>query len=309
MNKDIRLSVKFFEHPKTIKLERRLGIQGVKALIKLWMWAALNKPEGDLGHDAEDIEIAAQWSGEPELFSKALVDLRWLDHIDGRYRLHDWIEHNPWAAKDGTRSDKARFSRMAKTHPAICKALRERGIDEISASDFERLTKNNESLENLTNRSDLETNRSTPAPAPAPAPKEKTKEVVVDTVPALSARDGETGRAANRSPPTSTTFGLTPRAVVEIYESVLSGKPKCDIDLAVNTKKNIEFLMRAKKPGRDPDKWRRFFEYVTESRFLMSRRPGTFGRESFEVSLFWLAEPENFAKVISGKYHDGRAYA
>jgi len=163
MNKDIRLSVKFFEHPKTIKLERRLGIQGVKALIKLWMWAALNKPEGDLGHDAEDIEIAAQWSGEPELFSKALVDLRWLDHIDGRYRLHDWIEHNPWAAKDGTRSDKARFSRMAKTHPAICKALRERGIDEISASDFERLTKNNESLENLTNRSDLETNRSTPA--------------------------------------------------------------------------------------------------------------------------------------------------
>ena len=60
---DIRLSVDFFQHPKTIKLERRLGIEGVKALLSLWMWDAQNRPDGVLsGMDPEDIEIAAGWT-------------------------------------------------------------------------------------------------------------------------------------------------------------------------------------------------------------------------------------------------------
>lgn len=65
MNIDIRLSVGFFDHPKIIKLERQLGLEGVTALLRLWLWAAQNRPSGMLsGMDGEDIEIAARWKGD-----------------------------------------------------------------------------------------------------------------------------------------------------------------------------------------------------------------------------------------------------
>lgn len=61
---DIRIDVEFFSHPKTVKLERRLGLEAVKALMVLWSWAARNRPDGDLsGLENEDIEIAAGWTG------------------------------------------------------------------------------------------------------------------------------------------------------------------------------------------------------------------------------------------------------
>ena len=148
---DIRLSVGFPHHPKTIKLERRLGFQGIRSLLSLWTWAAQNRPEGNLGGandrsttvqrplDEEDIEIVAQWPGEPGLFVATLVTLGWLDQTDHGYCLHEWQQHNPWVAAATNRGDKARFSRMAKTHPDLYKSLFEQGIREVSAAEFARL--------------------------------------------------------------------------------------------------------------------------------------------------------------------------
>lgn len=121
---DIRLSVDFFQHPKTIKLERRLGMEGVKALLSLWMWAAQNRPDGVLsGLDPEDIEIAAGWirsdpagSDRPDLVS-TLVALRWLDEERGTWRLHEWEIHNPWAAGQQSRSNQARLGVLARRFP------------------------------------------------------------------------------------------------------------------------------------------------------------------------------------------------
>ena len=95
MNTDIRLSVFFLDHPKTVKLKRRLGLDGVESLIRLWTWTALNRPDGDIGQDPDDIEIAARWDGEPGAFVSALESLRWIDLRDGRYLLHDWDNHQP----------------------------------------------------------------------------------------------------------------------------------------------------------------------------------------------------------------------
>ncbi len=52
--------------------------------------------------------------------------------------------------------------------------------------------------------------------------------------------------------------------------------------------------------------WRRFFTHVAASPFLTGRTPGTNGRP-FLPGLDWLVKPENFAKVIEGRYHDGAA--
>lgn len=109
MNTDIRLSIGFFQNPKTRKLEKRLGLEGVIGLQKLWLWAAQSKPDGDLsGLDSEDIELAADWSGEDGAFTRELVALGWIDETETGYCLHDWADHNPWQAEAKSRSDKAR---------------------------------------------------------------------------------------------------------------------------------------------------------------------------------------------------------
>jgi hypothetical protein len=165
MNSDIRLSIEFWDHPKTIKLERRLGLEGIRSLQILWLWCRANKPKGVLtGMDAEDIEIAAKWNGEPGRFVNEALTVRWLDVNGNIYELHDWQDHNPWSCDSESRSNKARFSRMAKTHPGLFKNLKEGGVTELSLTEYrELITENNDSL-TVVNAS------LTPAPAPAPAP-------------------------------------------------------------------------------------------------------------------------------------------
>lgn len=63
------------------------------------------------------------------------------------------------------------------------------------------------------------------------------------------------------------------------------------------------------KPSRqNMDWWRRFFDYVAKSDFLMGRTSSP-GKRPFEVSLDWLVKSENFAKVIEGKFENEKAAA
>jgi hypothetical protein len=130
MADDARISTALPQHPKTVKLQRRLGASGCWSLICLFLWVADNRPEGDLqGMTVEDIEIAAGWTGETEKFVSTLVEVRFLDGPDGGYQVHDWAEHNPWAATrpERTRSAKkaaaARWAKMqgaSDPHATLC---------------------------------------------------------------------------------------------------------------------------------------------------------------------------------------------
>jgi hypothetical protein len=96
MNSDIRLKVTFPHHHKTKKLHRKLGAQGPLSLVYLWLYAAENKPDGILaGMDEDDIAIAAQWPDAQNATSiaQALLDLNFLDLVDGVYVLHGWEEN------------------------------------------------------------------------------------------------------------------------------------------------------------------------------------------------------------------------
>jgi hypothetical protein len=106
MNTDFRIKIGFSRHPKTLKLKRRLGADGVLALIALWEYTALNKPDGVLaGMDDEDIALAAGWDGDSEHLMQTLVKVGWLDETPDGYRVHDWEQHNEWAAKAEDRSE------------------------------------------------------------------------------------------------------------------------------------------------------------------------------------------------------------
>ena len=54
--------------------------------------------------------------------------------------------------------------------------------------------------------------------------------------------------------------------------------------------------------------FKRFFDYIRGSPFLMGQRTGRDGR-AFRADLAWLVNAENFAKVIEGKYHDDQEMA
>lgn len=199
MNTDIRISVDFPTHHKTLKLIRRLGDSAPWALVRLWLYVAKYCPDGILvGMDHEDIEIAAGWNGEEDKFVPALVDIRWLDLTDGVLSCHDWSEHNPWASESEVRGDKARFSRLFKTAAGICRELKALGVDAIGKRDFSIIKAAStvqQSLSDIQNQLDIFNDRTTtvprpyndgktdahetispaPAPAPAPAPKSKSK--------------------------------------------------------------------------------------------------------------------------------------
>lgn len=117
MPSDARLNTGLAGHHKTKKLMRRLGPAGPWGLVCLFLWAAANRTDGDLaGMSAEDIELAADWGGEPDALVTALREVGFLDGDDGDLKIHDWAEHNPWAAGAEDRAESSRWAALCKRY-------------------------------------------------------------------------------------------------------------------------------------------------------------------------------------------------
>ncbi|MEG6502534.1 MULTISPECIES: hypothetical protein [unclassified Desulfovibrio] len=175
MNTDIRLSVGFWQHPKTRKTAKRLGLEGVRSLQILWAWAAQNRPDGNLtGMDWEDIEMAADWQGDERAFFEFCLGV-WIDQAAESYALHDWKDHNSWASEADERSDKARFSRLATVNREVYERLKSDGINAVSKEEYDRLTSAQRPFDDRLTTVARSSNV-TPSPAPSPAPTHKDKE-------------------------------------------------------------------------------------------------------------------------------------
>ena len=148
---DIRIDTKFYQHPKTLKLLRRAGAEGVIGLQKVWMWAAENRPDGQLlGLDLEGLDLIAGWTGqknqnwseldnekEHSSLAQVLLELTWLDlDQNGIISIHDWANNNPWAAGAPSRGDKARFSKLASVAPAVYRRLAGEGWTSITREEY-----------------------------------------------------------------------------------------------------------------------------------------------------------------------------
>lgn len=115
MADDIRLSVGFLTHPKTRRLRRRLGADAVLSLIALFAWTATNRYTGDLsGLSDDDIEDVADWDGAAGAFALELASIGWIEGAPGMRRIHDWHEHNPYAATKGKRIARAKAAASAR---------------------------------------------------------------------------------------------------------------------------------------------------------------------------------------------------
>lgn len=117
MNIDIRIATGFYDHHKTIRLEKKLGFEGIKALHRLWFYAAEYRPNGHLTNmDDEDIASVCKWDGDIKQFIGVLSHSKypWLDWEEDHYYLHNWEKRNGYAAHSEERSEKARRASLAR---------------------------------------------------------------------------------------------------------------------------------------------------------------------------------------------------
>ena len=92
-------------------------------LVSFWLWALDNAPSGNLeGITPRMIARAAQWEGQAEKLTTALIRAGWLDEKDGgTLEIHDWYEY---AGKliDQRQAEKIRSQkRRAAAAPTPCK--------------------------------------------------------------------------------------------------------------------------------------------------------------------------------------------
>ena len=164
MNTDFRISVTFPAHPKALKLMRRLGDRAFYCLVRLWAFTASNKSKGVLERmDDEDVELAADWQGDPGTFVEALLDLSLLDRDEqGRLCIHDWQEHNAFAAHASERSEKAKKAAEARWQKRL-------GDDGNAQKCSEQCSSNAGSIAGG-NAQAMQTDATSYAPSPTPTP-------------------------------------------------------------------------------------------------------------------------------------------
>jgi len=186
MNTDIRIETSFPNHPKTKKFIKTVGPLGGWMLLKLWVFTAVNKPDGLLTNmDSSSICDAMEFRGNPRMMIHALLDCTsgadsmkscpgcdvcekgktrkrggWLNKTsDGIYEVHDWVEHNPYASKAPARIERAKKGAAAR-------------IENLTKQRLERSSKQKQG--------ELQADDSSaPAPVPSPVPSPLERAVAV----------------------------------------------------------------------------------------------------------------------------------
>ena len=339
MNIDIRLSLDFFDHPKTKKLSKRLGLEGVFSLLKLWSWVSGNRSTGILtSMDAEDVELAADWGGEDGLFVQTLLALRLLDENEGVYAIHDWEDHQAYASKSEERSSKSRKAAEARWNKAT-------EVPSNTDSNAQRMP--GDATSNAQRMPGDATSNAQRMPGDATsnaasmgehtfsnAPKTKSQEpnfnittpdgVVVDAAGVSPSpppgggclggllepveRDGNAhgnDRASPAAPPACPPCPHE-RIVAAWHEALpeLSGVKVWDGTRKTHLQARWRERWKAGKYASQAEGlayWTRLFRHVRKCDWLMGRVTGRNGR-AFKATLGWLVRPENFAKLIEGRY-------
>lgn len=163
---DFRVNCGFFDHPKTKKLKRALGAEGVISLQRVWAYAAQNRHGIEKIYSTEEIELAVDWEGEVGKFAETLAVCGWLDEIEDGYVLHEWGEHNNFAATAQARSEagrKAAAARWERRHGSEPEAP-------AYATGCGRICESHESA------LPLHANGNAPLPLPSPLPSPSPKE-------------------------------------------------------------------------------------------------------------------------------------
>lgn len=276
MASDARISIGLPDHPKTKKLIRRFGDGAAWRLVRLFLWAASNRSDGDLtGLTNEDIELAVDWSDQENAFVNALVEVGFLDGEEGAYKIHDWAEHNPWAAGANDRSEASKWA-------ALCKRYGRDGAAKRMPEYAERMRP----------ACDADAEECDPhTTGKNPQCPDSVSVSVTDT-------NSETDKPIVDGKPSTPV--CPHQEIIELYHELCPTMPKVKIHTEAR-RKALQARWRESPKHQSLDFWRSFFDYASSCPLLRGER-GEW-RADFE----WLVTAGNFAKVIEGKYEDRSA--
>ena len=128
----------------------------------------------------------------------------------------------------------------------------------------------------------------TPTPAPEPEPEPQPGSGVL-------VEDSSDSRPLRKRPVPSSFH----EEVIAVYHEILPELPRVKV-WSTKRRQALDARIRERckdgKPAQSIHYWREFFSHVAASDFLAGRKT------EFRADLEWLIRPENFAKVIEGKY-------
>ena len=266
---DIRLQYSFRTHPKRVKLQRRLGTEGVLAFIDLLLAVGEHRCSGNLnGWGPEDIGIASGYSGDIQVFIDTLIEFRLLDKAeDGSLSIHEWEYHNPWAA--GSDARKAAAKRAAK-------ARWDRRLNSIELNEDTEECESHESAMQDAQKGNA------PSPTPSPIPSPTPKDTLVN------------GLAVD-DPPRGEPDPCPHQKIINLYHEILPELPRVK-NWTKKRRSSLSARWREDPKHQTLEYWKRFFEHVRNCPFLMGNGDGP------RFDLEWLVKEGNFVKVIEGKY-------
>lgn len=131
-----------------------------------------------------------------------------------------------------------------------------------------------------------EPNKTLPDPDPDPDVQESTLDRVL--VPSLAGDPRAVGTCPHQK-------------IIDLYHEVLPELTRIRIWNVTRTKL-LRSRWREDTERQSLDWWRTFFEYIRRCPFLMGASKPRPDRPPFQADLEWIIRPQNFAKIVEGRY-------
>jgi hypothetical protein len=335
MKNDIRVDFSFYGHRKRKRLALALGLPSPKGptdyLIDLWLRVAMERPDGRLtGWDEIDIADAAGWAGDPRQFVSALAEARWIEHDGVAWVIHDWPKHQPWVigsearSAAGSKAAKIRWAKRvtpqsnAEACEPQCEGMRtacephtNRNAEECEPQcPISNSISNSKSISN-SNTNSKETDKRelslslVPADAGGDPGSQVSTEVGTSNPDVTDVQDDDgnvqqdvQGQGQPEpSPPKPSRHPPCPHQdIIAAYHAAMPANPRIR-HLDETSQRNLRARWREDPERQTVDWWREFFAWCATSKFLVGQKT------DFIADLMWLVRPQNFAKVLAGRYH------
>lgn len=91
-------------------------------------------------------------------------------------------------------------------------------------------------------------------------------------------------------------------AIIDLFHEILPANPRIKT-WSETRRSHLRSRWREDAKRQSLDYWARLFRHIAGSEFLTGRVQPAPGKPPFFATLDWLVMPENFAKVIEGRYH------
>ena len=276
----IKMRGNLWDDPRIAKLCDLLDCGEAQVIGGLyWLWATADQHTQDGVMPGLTLRQIDRKTGVAGL-AEALCTIGWIaDHPEG-IRICNFQDHNGASAKK--RSETAR--RVAKSRAGNADVTHN-ALQNKHTCDTGALAREREE-------------------------KEKSKDLAPNgACPPALPENPDPGGDESKQKPTYTVPDCPYSALIETYHTALPSMPRCEVlnDLRRGFLRTrwrevcAEFsLSRAEAI----DWWRGYFEQAGQSDFLTGRAPPGKDRMPFVADLEWLMRPNNFAKVVEGRYQN-----